>query len=586
MLKFINLKNLTACTFIALLTAATLISQPATANNGNGNGGGNSGQSCNSNNGHGNNADITITLSPGRQITVTRFDPSNPGNSDYMNGRINDAASNLSPALTSIEFAMAQNQLQQLVRDVELRGRSSTGSNCGSGGTSTASNTSSSSSASVENAITVTLEAPRIQASQLPAAGTYVVNFNDQSGTGGFTKTNGSTNYVYSGGLNVKNSDQWGGADASKYITQADGQQSFNVKVNQDQKYFGFWWSAGDAYNKIIFKNDGQEVTVFETKDLKKFINNSGITGGTGECTTSSSGTNTNAYCGNPNRTDTGGHRTEPFAYVNVFFNQQVYDEVVIQTLTGNGAKFESDNHTFSAQNQEIRGTTVKRLATAMADAVSTNEDNPTNDNVLTNDLGDGLIVTKVNGVAANVGTEVTLTSGAKVTLNSNGTFTYNPNSSFESLNPGQTGTDTFSYEIKDTGNNVSTANVTMTINGAADVPDAMPDSFTTNEDTATTGNVRTNDTDPNGDPLTVTMVNGVTTNVGTPVTLSSGAIVTLNSNGTFTYNPNSSFESLNDGQTRTDTFTYTISDNKNNSSSASVTMTITGVTDPNPISD
>jgi VCBS repeat-containing protein len=310
-------------------------------------------------------------------------------------------------------------------------------------------------------------------------------------------------------------------------------------------------------------------VAVFQTRDLVKFIE-------------SQSPAQKALYYGNPNGGyGNTGHLAEPFAYVNVFFNNQAYDEIVIQTLTTSGAKFESDNHTFSAVDQDLRGTPVRRLATAMEDKISTNEDNPTNDDVLTNDLGEGLIVTKVNGDTTKVGNQVTLASGALLTLNSNGTFTYNPNSKFESLNLNQTATDTFTYEIKDTGNNVSTATVTMTINGAADVPDAVPDSFSTNEDSSTTGNVKANDTDPNGDNLTVTMVNGVAANVGTQVTLASGALLTLNSNGTFTYNPNSKFESLNNGQNRPDTFTYTISDNHNNTASASVTMTITGVTDP-----
>ncbi|MDJ0589675.1 MAG: hypothetical protein QNJ72_06710, partial [Pleurocapsa sp. MO_226.B13] len=127
MLKFINLKNLTAFTFMAFLTAG-LIVQPATANNGrgNGNGNGNNSQSCNSNNGHGNNADIPLTLSTGTTLTVTRFDPSNPGGGDYIGRRINAANSSLTPA----EFLEAKNQLQQLVNDVELNGQSSNGSNC------------------------------------------------------------------------------------------------------------------------------------------------------------------------------------------------------------------------------------------------------------------------------------------------------------------------------------------------------------------------------------------------------------------------------------------------------------------------
>jgi VCBS repeat-containing protein len=440
--------------------------------------------------------------------------------------------------------------------------------------------------ASANNALTVTIEKAKIQAPQLKTAA-YTVDFNDLSGTAGFTKTNGtpnSPNYVYGGDLIIKTQDQWGGANATKYITQSKSASSFTVKVNQDQKYFGFWWSAGDSANKIIFKNDGEEVAVFQTKDLVGFIN-------------SRPAAEKTLYYGNPNCPTAGvapcgsntGHKAEPFAYVNVYFNSQAYDEIVIQTLSS--SKFESDNHTFSAQIQAVLGENVPQLASAANDLVSTSEDSSTTDNVLTNDSGENLSVLGVNlsptqlnnKAVTNAGSQVTLASGALVTLNSNGTFTYNPNSKFESLNPNQTATDSFSYTIKDNQNNISTATVTMTINGAADAPDAVDDISSTDEDTNTTGNVKANDTDPNGDALVVSMVNGVATNVGKLVSTQKGGLVKLNSDGTFTYNPNKTFESLNDGQTTTDTFSYTIDDGHGNTDTATVTMTIKGVTDPTP---
>ena len=108
-----------------------------------------------------------------------------------------------------------------------------------------------------------------------------------------------------------------------------------------------------------------------------------------------------------------------------------------------------------------------------MADLVSTSEDNSTTGNVISNDLGAGLSVTKVNNVATNVGTPITLSSGALLTLNSNGTFTYNPNKKFESLNDGQTATDSFTYTINDgRGNNSNAGNVTMSISGVTDPSD------------------------------------------------------------------------------------------------------------------
>jgi len=437
--------------------------------------------------------------------------------------------------------------------------------------------------ASANNALTVTIEAPRIQTAQ-SKTNAYVVDFNDRSGTAGFIKTNGTganaTTYTYSDNLVIKNQDQWGGANATKYITQSQDNSSFKVKVNQDQKYFGFWWSAGDSANKIIFKNDGEEVAVFQTKDLVGFINTrpnaeKALYYGNPNCLTANT-----APCGSNT-----GHRNEPFSYVNVHFNNEVYDEVVIQTLSS--SKFESDNHTFSAQPETVTGVNVPQSASAANDMITASEDlvftSSTNDNVLANDSGTNLSVTQVNGVAANVGQQVTLASGAMVKLNSNGTFTYNPNGKFESLNLNQTGTDTFSYTIRDNQNNISTATVKMTINGAADAPDAVDDAPKTDEDNSMTGNVKTNDTDPNGDTLTVSRVNGIATNVGQSSSTEKGALVKLNSDGTFTYNPNKKFESLNDGQTTTDTFKYTVDDGKGNTDTATVTITIDGITDPNP---
>jgi Ca2+-binding RTX toxin-like protein len=92
-------------------------------------------------------------------------------------------------------------------------------------------------------------------------------------------------------------------------------------------------------------------------------------------------------------------------------------------------------------------------------------------------------------------------------------------------------------------------------------LPVANNDTATTNEDTAVTFNVLTNDTDANNDALTVasftTPTNGVLTN----------------SAGSFTYTPNLNFNG-------SDSFTYTISDGKGGTASAPVTITINPVND------
>ena len=111
--------------------------------------------------------------------------------------------------------------------------------------------------------------------------------------------------------------------------------------------------------------------------------------------------------------------------------------------------------------------------------------------------------------------------------------------------------------------------------------PTANNDTATIGEDTSATGNVLTNDTDPDaGDILTVAAVNGSATNVGNQITLASGALLTLNADGTYNYNPNAQFESLGVGATAGDSFTYTVSDGNGGTSTATVNLTINGVND------
>jgi VCBS repeat-containing protein len=58
------------------------------------------------------------------------------------------------------------------------------------------------------------------------------------------------------------------------------------------------------------------------------------------------------------------------------------------------------------------------------------------------------------------------------VTVNAdNDSITYDPNGQFESLAPGETATDTFTYTVTDSAGLMSTATVTVTINGANDPP-------------------------------------------------------------------------------------------------------------------
>ena len=92
-------------------------------------------------------------------------------------------------------------------------------------------------------------------------------------------------------------------------------------------------------------------------------------------------------------------------------------------------------------------------------------------------------------------------------------------------------------------------------------------------EDTPTTLNLLSNDSDPDGDALTITQINGTPVTVGVPVTLPSGATVTLNSDGSVDYGPVAEYNGV-------DSFTYTLSDGEGGTDTATVNLDITPVND------
>jgi VCBS repeat-containing protein len=164
-----------------------------------------------------------------------------------------------------------------------------------------------------------------------------------------------------------------------------------------------------------------------------------------------------------------------------------------------------------------------------------------------------------------------------------NGNWTYildNADPAVQALAQGEMVTDIFTVTSFD---GTVTVPVTVTITGTNDAPVAQDDEFVTNENTAVNGNVLADngngpDDDVDGDPLTVTHVNGSTANVGTQIVLASGALLLLNADGSFAYDPNGQFEELGAGDSAQDSFTYTVADGQGGSDTATVTLTINGV--------
>jgi len=190
-----------------------------------------------------------------------------------------------------------------------------------------------------------------------------------------------------------------------------------------------------------------------------------------------------------------------------------------------------------------------------------------TNDGIYAASAGGTLSVSPTNGILRNdtdvEGSPLTATlvgapTNGTVSLSADGSFIYRPTGNFA-------GTDVFTYRASDGSVASNLATVTLSV-GANNAPIALPNSYTTAEDTLlTTGNVLTNDTDVDGNtPLTASII----------AAPANALAFSLNADGSFTYQPKLNFNG-------TDTFVYTATDSLGAvSNPTTVTFNVTPVND------
>ncbi len=181
----------------------------------------------------------------------------------------------------------------------------------------------------------------------------------------------------------------------------------------------------------------------------------------------------------------------------------------------------------------------------AANDSATTDEDTAVIVDVLANDTDTDLDTLTVASVTqGNDGT---------VTIRPDGRVTYTPRVNFN-------GSDSFSYTLTDGQGGSATATVSVTVDAVNDNPNAANDAAETEEGEAVTIAVLGNDTDVDGDALTIAVF-----------TQGSNGAVSAGSGGALIYTPSGNF-------TGTDSFTYTVTDGQGGSDSATVQVTVNPV--------
>ncbi|PIE00735.1 MAG: hypothetical protein CSA79_02545 [Thiothrix nivea] len=216
-----------------------------------------------------------------------------------------------------------------------------------------------------------------------------------------------------------------------------------------------------------------------------------------------------------------------------------------------NNIQYKQTIDTYRTLGEDFKGDDTaddNQVPVAVNDSVTTIKDTPIPISVLENDRDaddDALTIIRVDEHSER---------GGIIAENERGVLTYTPASGF-------VGTDTFTYTVSDGRGGEATATVTVIVENQVDSntnPVANDDSGRTKPGEALTISVLENDTDADGDTLTISSVDATSRHGGT-VTISGSDVV---------YTPTGGF-------TGTDTFTYTITDGQGGTATATVTVSV-----------
>jgi PGF-CTERM protein/surface glycoprotein (TIGR04207 family)/PGF-pre-PGF domain-containing protein len=256
--------------------------------------------------------------------------------------------------------------------------------------------------------------------------------------------------------------------------------------------------------------------------------------------------------------------------------SSKTLQQVTINVTNNEAGSFNFFGGAATTQESDV----VNSAPTANDDTATTDEDTSVTVDIVANDTdpdGDPLEVSAITDGPSHGTAQITGASNDKI-----------------QFDPGDDATANVSitYEVSDGNGGTDTATLNVTVDPVNDAPTANDDTATTDENTLLTvddgdsADLLELSTDVEGDPLSLSAVDGESFSSGSTVTLDSGATVTVDDDGSWIYDPNNQFESLSAGQTATDSFTYTVADGNGGTDRGTITVTLTGVVERNAHDD
>lgn len=167
------------------------------------------------------------------------------------------------------------------------------------------------------------------------------------------TSTSGSASitmsYAGTNGVQINNADVYGGAGGNTNYIAAFAATPYTLSLSSTGvaggvNYFGYWLSALDAGNEVLFYGSGgQLLLTFRPQDVLNVVTKK---------------LNSGEYFGNPNAAYKGGNAAQPYIFLNFFDTTGSFSKIVFQEVPNDGG-YESDNQTVGHYTSFGQGTFV-----------------------------------------------------------------------------------------------------------------------------------------------------------------------------------------------------------------------------------
>lgn len=267
-------------------------------------------------------------------------------------------------------------------------------------------------------------------------------------------------------------------------------------------------------------------------------------------------------------------------------------DNEDVQALAADGRLTDTFTYTITDADGDTSTTTLtitikgNNPPVAVDDSRTTPEDTPVSGNVIGGG-GDGDQPdsdpegSPLEVIEFTIGDDPTAhdPSDGPVTIPDIGTITLNPDGSYDFV-PAKDWNGTvppITYTISDGEGGTDKGTLTIEVTPVNDPPVPVDDHTTTPEDTPVGGELIPNDSDPEGDPLTVVEIEigGKTYTPGTPVNIPGVGIITVTPGGHYDFTPEPNWNG------KVPPITYTVDDGHGGRGKGHLTIEVTPVNDP-----